>query len=139
MSDTQGTDAAPDRIAELEAENQRLREQVEQFEAAREEREDADLRAEVERAGVTENVDKLVALAKADRDLFDTTIKALTAKPQVQDAIGQTGDADVSGESTVEDILAEAKEAGVSYGNGLTQWLAKNHPSKITEVVAACR
>lgn len=156
-ADTEGVDMTPEeiealqlRLAEMEKENAELRnaldanrEEVDEQAAKVVALEDSITKKELEASNVpVEQVEAVAALKRHDLELYNATVQmfASAARVDEQPRIGVPGDAPTEpGALTVDTVLAMANEAGVSYGNGLAKWLAKNHPEFITEALAASK
>lgn len=143
-------DAANARIAELEASLQAMKDKYEGEEeeaaslaASLQERivalEDEVVMRDLAAASVpAEHFAHLLKLKRVDASLFDASVANLSV-PDKQAPIGSTGVAPIGSTTGAADILKLAASAGVSYTNGLTAWLYKNHPEQLGEVVAIAR
>ena len=95
--------------------------------------EDQLIRADIQKAGVTEDVDSLVKLARVDRKLFGSMLKKLSRREQTE--IGSMGAAETSapGES-VESVAKAAKAAGQAGHGKLALFLSANYPTFVNRI-----
>lgn len=98
-------------------------------------------RLELSAKGIpADRVEGLVALsAKLDANEFAQVVE-YSRPTTVQAEIGSTGVAQTGAEDvTAAEIVELAAKDGASYGNGLTVWLANNHPERVDEVLEVAR
>ena len=132
-------------IEALQAENEALRAQLAERDGENEELsqritalEDMNTRAELSAAGITEDVDRFVALKRLDPEMFEFAVRKAQVAT-VQEPIGRPGTEQVDSKLSADAIIEMAANANHTYGNGLGLWLAKNHPDRMDEVLAAAR
>jgi hypothetical protein len=105
--------------------------------------EDQLVKTQITNAGVKDDVEGLVKLARIDAKLFASTLKKLARTSQTE--IGVMGVADTSISLTAIDaeyVAKAAKKSGADAPGKLTLFLSKNHPSfveRTQEVRAAIR
>lgn len=131
-------------VEALQAENEALRSQLEERDGENEELsrritalEDMNTRQELAAYGITEDVEKFVELKRTSPEMFEFAVKKAQVAT-VQEPIGRPGTENV-GSATVGALIEMAADNGATYGRGLSLWLAKNHPDRMDEVLAAAR
>jgi hypothetical protein len=96
------------------------------------------IRRDLLAAGVSaEHHAHLIELHRANRPLFEATARALGSDAQTP--IGVVGSAPVGEHLTASQALTEAATKGVTYGKGLAEWAAANHPNLRAEIIALAR
>lgn len=94
--------------------------------------EDQVARTELSAAGITEDVDSLVKLKRADAKLFASTVKKLSRK--VQTEIGAVGATETRSNPTIAEIAKAAKDAGKDGRGELPVFLSQKFPDYVTKV-----
>lgn len=132
-------------IEALQAENEELRAQLEERDSENEQLsrrvtalEDMNTRQELAAYGITDDIERFIALKRMDAEMYEFAVRKAQVAT-VQEPIGKPGTESVDGQLSADSLIEMAANTGHTYGNGLSLWLAKNHPERMDEVLAVAR